>query len=279
MEHESDPDKKERLLRETIRGYGRCVVAFSGGVDSALVVAIAAAELGDEALAITGMSPSLPRAERESAVVFARSVGARHETLDTNELADPNYAANPANRCYFCKSELYGRLTALARERGFVTIADGLNADDLSEIRHGRRAADERGIRSPLAEAGFSKADVRALARRMHLDVWDKPAAACLSSRFPTGTAITRELLERVENAEAAVRGAGVREFRVRHHDDVARIEVPLEAFESVLARREEILAGVRAAGYRFVSLDLGGYVRGGVAAAAPGVIDLVALR
>jgi uncharacterized protein len=270
---------KEQRLREIVRGYGRCLVAFSGGVDSALVTAVTASELGDSALAVTGISPSLPRAEREAAVEFARAVGARHELLETSELADPNYASNPANRCYFCKSELYGRMLRFAQERGFVTIADGLNADDLNEMRHGRRAADERGVRSPLAEAGFTKAEVRELARSLELDVWDKPAAACLSSRFPTGTAITRELLERVENAETVLRQAGLRDYRVRHHGDVARIEVPLDALEIVLHRREAILEGVRAAGYRFVSLDLAGYVRGGVAAGAgPGVIDLVTL-
>jgi uncharacterized protein len=269
--------EKEQRLREVVRGYGRCLVAFSGGVDSALVVAVAARELGDDALAVTGVSPSLPRAEREAAVAFARAAGARHELLDTNELADPNYASNPANRCYFCKSELYGRMQRFASERGFVTIADGLNHDDLAEMRHGRRAADERAVRSPLAEAGFTKADVRELARELQLDVWDKPAAACLSSRFPTGTAITRELLERVENAEAVLRAAGLREYRVRHHGEVARIEVPLDALETVLQRREAILGGVRAAGYRYVSLDLGGYVRGGVASdGAAGIIDLV---
>jgi uncharacterized protein len=164
-------------------------------------------------------------------------------------------------------------------------IADGLNADDLAEIRHGRRAADEVGVRSPLAEAGLTKDDVRTLARTLGLDVWDKPAAACLSSRFPTGTAITLELLERVENAERVLAEAGLREYRVRHHGDVARIEVPLESLDALLGQRERILAGVRAAGYRFVSVDLAGYVRGAVAAHepapdAPGgdVIDLVTL-
>jgi uncharacterized protein len=270
---------KEQRLRDLVRGYGRCLVAFSGGVDSALVVAVAARELGPNALALTGVSPSLAAAEREAAVAFARSVGARHELLETSELDDPNYASNPANRCYFCKSELFERMLRFARERGFDTIADGLNADDLAEMRHGRRAADERGVRSPLAEAGFSKADVRELARHLNLEVWDKPAAACLSSRFPTGTAITRELLARVEKAEAALREAGLRDVRVRHHGDVARIEVPLDELETVIGRREAIVRGVRAAGYRFVSLDLAGYVRGGVASAEPGVIDLVAPR
>jgi uncharacterized protein len=274
------PAAKERVLRTIVRGYRRCIVAFSGGVDSALVVAIAAQELGDDALAVTGVSPSLPSAERRSAADFARAVGARHEVLDTRELDDPNYASNPSNRCYFCKSELYGRLQRVAAAGAYPIIADGLNADDLAEMRHGRRAADEVGVRSPLAEAGFTKADVRALARVLGLDVWDKPAAACLASRFPTGTPITLELLERVEAAELVLAHSGVREYRVRHHGDVARIEVPLDTLELVLDKREEILAGIRAAGYRFVSLDLGGYVRGGVTASdstpAGTVIDLV---
>ena len=271
---------KERRLREIVRGFGRCVVAFSGGVDSALVVAVAARELGDDALAVTGVSPSLPHAERTSAAAFARAVGARHRLLDTHELDDPNYASNPVDRCFYCKSELYGRLERLAAADAYATIADGLNLDDLAETRHGRRAADAARVRSPLAEARFTKDDVRTLAHRLGLDVWDKPAAACLASRFPTGTAITLELLERVESAERVLAGAGLREFRVRHHGDVARIEVPIESIPTVVARREEILSGVRGAGYRFVSLDLGGYVRGGVAATtAPGdVIDLVSM-
>jgi uncharacterized protein len=271
---------KERALRALVRAYDRCIVAFSGGVDSALVTAIAAQELGDDALAVTGVSPSLPRAEREAAAAFARAVGSRHELLDTHELDDPNYAANPVNRCYFCKTELYGRLQRVAAAGAYAVIADGLNADDLAEMRHGRRAAHEVGVRSPLAEAGFTKDDVRTLARNLGLDVWDKPAAACLSSRFPTGTAITLELLERVEAAERVLAKAGLREYRVRHHGDVARIEIPLDAIDALLSKREEILAGVREAGYRFVALDLGGYVRGGVAAPAHAlgndVIDLV---
>ncbi|MBD5654724.1 MAG: ATP-dependent sacrificial sulfur transferase LarE [Candidatus Eremiobacteraeota bacterium] len=273
-------DHKEHAVRALLRSYGSCIVAFSGGVDSALVVALAAQELGGNALAVTGVSPSLPRAEREAAISFARSAGARHELLDTNELSDPSYASNPANRCYFCKSELYGSLARFAERHRIAVIADGLNFDDLAEIRHGRRAADERGVRSPLAEAGLTKDDVRTLSRKLDLDVWDKPAAACLSSRFPTGTAITLELLERIEAAERALIEAGLRESRVRHHGDLARIEIPLTDFASALQNRKTIVRKIRATGYRFVTLDLAGYIRGGVASTAnapsTATIDLI---
>lgn len=274
-----DVSVKERRLRAIVRGYGRCIVAFSGGVDSALVAAIATQELGPSALAVTGVSASLPRREREAAAAFARRSGVRHEFFATNELDDERYAANPAERCYFCKSELYGRLIAAARERGFGTLADGLNEDDLAEVRPGRRAASEHGVRSPLAEANFSKNDVRELARRLALEVWDKPAAACLSSRFPTGTAITRALLERVERAEDVLIAAGFRACRVRHHGDVARIEVQPADFPALLDGRERIVAAIRAAGYRHVALDLAGYERGSVASGTANVIDLISHR
>jgi uncharacterized protein len=261
----NDPQTKEARLRAIFREIGSCVVAFSGGVDSALVLHVATSELGARALGVTARSESLAEREYAGALEFAGTTGARHEVIETRELSDPNYAANPANRCYFCKSELYTKLRDIAEQRGFAAVVDGFNLDDEGDWRPGRKAARENGVRSPLAEAGFGKADVRELARELGLEVWDKPALACLSSRFPYGTPITLELLRQVDRAEQAVHDAGIRVCRVRHHGDVARIEVPPDevgAFGDP-ALREAIVSGVRAAGYRFVALDLGGYVAG----------------
>lgn len=257
--------RKERALRGIVRELGRVVVAFSGGVDSALVLHVATEELGDDAIGITAHSASLPQHEESAAVATAHASGAQHEIVITHEVEDPAYAANPPNRCYFCKRELYGRLVEIAASRGGAAIVDGFNVDDTSDWRPGRKAATEFGVRSPLAEAGFRKDDVRALARRLGLAVWDKPAAACLSSRFPYGTAITMELLAQVERAERAVLDEGLRECRVRHHGEIARIEVPLDLISMVSEpdRNARIVAGIRAAGYREVVIDPGGYVRG----------------
>ncbi len=256
---------KESRLREIVRSLGSCVVAFSGGVDSALVLKIATDELGERAYGVTGKSASLAERELEGVLDVVEALGVTHEVIETEELDDPNYRANPADRCYYCKHELYDKLAEIARNRGAQCIVDGFNLDDAQDYRPGRRAAEEFAVRSPLAEAGFTKADVRALAKELDLEVWDKPALACLSSRFPYGTPISLELLRQVERAEDAILAAGIRECRVRHHGDIARIEVPLDALERLTApgTREAIVAGVQAAGYRYVTIDLGGYVHG----------------
>ena len=259
-------DAKEARLRAIFRELGSCIVAFSGGVDSALVLHVAAEELGDRAVGITARSESLAEREYAGAVQLASAIHARHEIIETRELHDPSYAANPKDRCYFCKSELYGRLAEIAHERGIPHIVDGYNRDDEGDWRPGRKAAREHDVRSPLYEAEMRKSDVRGLARKLGLEVWDKPALACLSSRFPYGTPITLELLRQVDRAEQAVHDAGLRACRVRHHGESARIEVPPQDIAAAADPecRARIVEGVRAAGYRYVTLDLGGYVSGG---------------
>ena len=253
----------ERLLG-ILRACGTVCVGYSGGVDSVLLVQAAVQALGPEnVLAVTGISASVPQLQRELARSCAARIGVPHLELDTDELSDANYAANPENRCYFCKTELWTQLSRVAAQRGLACVLDGSNADDVRDHRPGMRAANEHAVRAPLLEAGLTKADVRALSRAFGLPTWDQPAAPCLASRLPYGLAVTPERLAQVERAEVALRALGYRELRVRHHGDVARLELPPDAIGQAAARAAELVAAVRSAGFARLLLDVEGYRRG----------------
>ncbi|MGE3621933.1 MAG: ATP-dependent sacrificial sulfur transferase LarE [Acidimicrobiia bacterium] len=251
-------------LADRLSDLGPVVVAFSGGADSALVARVAHDTLGSRALAVTAVSPSLAAAERADAAALAREWGLRWQEVDTVELDDPAYARNDGDRCFHCKSALMDALVPIARQEG-ATVVLGVNVDDLGDHRPGQDAARQRGAVFPLVDAGFTKADVRALSRRLGLRTADKPAAPCLASRLPYGTPVTLGRLARVEAAEAALRALGLAELRVRHHGDVARIEVPVEQIGRVVERRDEVVEAVVAAGYRWAALDLAGLRSGGL--------------
>lgn len=252
-------DGKLHRLREEIAELGRVIVAFSGGVDSSLVLKVAVDCLKDDALGVLAVSPSLPQSEKDEAVELAKSIGAKLELVETREVEDASYAANAPNRCFFCKDHVYAALRRDADRLGIPHVLDGMNAGDTLDLRPGRAAAVKHGVRSPLHDLGFTKADVREAAKSLGLPTWDKPAAACLSSRIPYGTPVTADLLRRIEAAEAYVRSLGFRDLRVRHHGDIARLEIPPAEFAEVMTQQQNLTGGLKALGWLYVTLDLEG--------------------
>jgi len=256
---------KEEQLREIFRELESVIVAYSGGVDSSYVAYVANAELGPRAVCITGQSASLPAFQRTEIDRVVERFGFQHEVIETDELDNPSYRANNSDRCFFCKDELYTKLETVARGRGIQTIVDGSTVDDLGDYRPGRRAAAQHAVRSPLIEVGLSKSEVRELSRRATLPTWDKPASPCLSSRIAYGTTVTIERLSKVDRGEEILREFGFREFRVRHHDQLVRLEIATAEMDQILRKEvfEELATRFRELGFKYVTLDLEGFRSG----------------
>jgi pyridinium-3,5-biscarboxylic acid mononucleotide sulfurtransferase len=263
---------KEERLRELFRTLESVIVAYSGGVDSSYVAYVANAELGARAICITGQSASLPVYQNEEIDRVVKSFGLNHEVINTDELELPGYVANNGDRCYFCKDELYGKLETVARSRGIEYIVDGSTLDDLDDYRPGRQAAKQHAVRSPLIEVGLNKEEVRELSRRATLPTWDKPASPCLSSRIAYGTTVTIERLQKVDRGEEILREFGFREFRVRHHDTLVRLEISPAEMDRVLQKEviDQLAARFRELGFKYVTLDLHGFRSGSMNEALP---------
>ena len=256
---------KEERLREIFRELDSVIVAYSGGVDSSYVAYVANAELGPRAVCITGQSASLPEYQRAEIDSVVQKFGFQHEVIKTEELENPGYSANNPDRCFFCKDELYTKLESVARTRGVNCIVDGSTVDDLGDYRPGRRAASQHAVRSPLIEAGLTKSEVRELSRRATLPTWDKPASPCLSSRIAYGTTVTIERLSKVDRGEEILREFGFREFRVRHHDQLVRLEIAQAEMDRVMRKEvfQKLAARFRELGFKYVTLDLEGFRSG----------------
>jgi pyridinium-3,5-biscarboxylic acid mononucleotide sulfurtransferase len=252
-----DLQAKRSAAIERLRKLGSALVAYSGGVDSALLLALAVEALGDKAIAFTALSPAVAADELEGARSIAKSLGAMHVEKASRELDDPRYARNPVNRCYYCKTELYTLAVAEARARGLNAVVSGTNADELSDYRPGLQAAGEHEVVQPLAEVGLTKAEIRELSRALGLATWDKPQQPCLSSRIPYGTEVTAERLTQLARSEMALRALGLREFRVRFHGEIARIEVAEAELAQLVRIRAEAVAALRAAGFQYIAVDL----------------------
>jgi uncharacterized protein len=254
---------KYARLRDLLADMKRVIVAYSGGVDSTLVAKVAHEVLADGVLAVMAISESYSASEQDPARALLDEIGIAYQIVHTREVHDPRYAANPADRCYFCKEHLYEELFEVADQRAMAFILDGFNADDVGDHRPGRQAGRERGVRSPLHEVGMTKDDIRQLARYLSLSNWHKPSMACLSSRVAYGSPITPQILTQIDRAEDALRALGLTQFRVRHHDNLARVEVLPDAVPTVLAHRTAIVDALKAAGYVYVTLDLQGFRSG----------------